>query len=283
MGRKKKGSAGEKAVGVLGGENKLEKVLTIAGSDSGGGAGIQSDLKTFSALKVYGTCAITSLTAQNTLGVRGIHMVPPPFVLEQMEAVLSDIDIRAAKTGMLGTADIVRTVSSCLRQYRLPFLVVDPVMVAESGDRLLQEDAVEVLKRELIPLASVVTPNLKEAEVLSGMNVRTEDDMCRAAVEIARLGSDYVLVKGGHLPGKALDILFDGQNFQKIVSEKIDTPHTHGTGCTLSSAITAFLARGYNMADASLEAKKYVTSALKAAFQVGRGRGPLHHMFSFYN
>jgi hydroxymethylpyrimidine/phosphomethylpyrimidine kinase len=251
--------------------------MTIAGSDSGGGAGIQADLKTFQALGVYGASTVTAITAQNTLGVTAVHEIPTDVIAAQLDAVLSDIGVDAAKTGMLSSADIILTVCDRIRYWRLEKLVVDPVMVAKSGDRLLREDAVAELKRELLPLAMVLTPNLPEAEVLVGHPLESDGDIREAARNIARMGPRAVLMKGGHRHGDATDILYDGTDFLELTSERFDTPNTHGTGCTLSAAIAAGLSRGLNVQDAVREAKRYVSEAIRCAQPLGGGHGPVAH------
>ena len=258
-------------------DTKIKTALTIAGSDSGGGAGIQADLKTFSRFGVFGTSAITSITAQNTLGVRAIFDIPPKLVGEQIDAVLSDIGADAVKTGMLSSADIVRTVSNRISRYSIENLVVDPVMVAKGGERLLRGDAVESLKKDLLPLALIATPNMEEAEVLAGSAVRDEEGMERAARAIHGLGPKYVLVKGGHLPGDPVDILFDGACFKRYTAERVETRHTHGTGCTYSAAIAANLALGRTIEEAVGISKRYITAAIGAGLRIGGGRGPVGH------
>jgi len=260
----------------------MSKAMTIAGSDSGGGAGIQADLKTFAAFGVYGTSAIVALTAQNTLGVAGIHEVPPEFVAAQIDAILDDIGADAAKTGMLANSAIIAAVADRLRAHRLEKLVVDPVMVAKSGDALLRPEAVDALKRLLLPLAHVVTPNLPEAEVLVGRKLEDEADVRRAAREIHEMGAAHVVVKGGHRAGPAVDLLFDGREFREYPAERIDTPHTHGTGCTFSAAIAAGLARGLAVPDAVALAKEYLTEAIRYAEPIGRGRSPVHHFWKLW-
>src|SRR3972149_3156142 len=231
----------------------MPSVLTIAGSDSSAGAGIQADLKTFAALGVYGTCAIT---AQNTLGVGAVQEMPPGIVAAQIDAVVTDIRPDAGKTGMLASAPIIEVVAAKAREHGLPNLVVDPVMVAKTGDRLLREDAVVALRELLIPLATVVTPNLPEAEALTGRPVQSDEDVRRAAEEIVRLGARAVVVKGGHrVSGEAVDVLYDGKAFREYSAPRIETASTHGTGCTFASAIAAGLARGMPLADAVAEAK----------------------------
>jgi hydroxymethylpyrimidine kinase/phosphomethylpyrimidine kinase len=251
--------------------------LTIAGSDSGGGAGIQADLKTFTAFGVYGMTIITSVTAQNSLGVLAIHDLPAPFVLRQLEAVLSDLPVDAVKTGMLANADIVRAVAEQLRERAVKNLVVDPVMVAKSGRRLLQEDALDALRDELLPLATIVTPNLPEAEVIAGLKISRPENMRRAAETIWKLGSSHVLIKGGHLQGRALDIFYDGEDFTELAADRIRTRHTHGTGCTLSAAIAAALAIGLPISQAVIAAKDFITRAIQGAPGLGHGHGPLNH------
>ncbi|EEG76130.1 bifunctional hydroxymethylpyrimidine kinase/phosphomethylpyrimidine kinase [Dethiobacter alkaliphilus] len=257
----------------------MYKALTIAGSDSGGGAGIQTDLKTFAALGVYGTSVITALTAQNTKGVHGIHPVPPDFINCQLEAVLSDIPVHAAKTGMLGDAKTITAVADSLNKHRVSNLVVDPVMVAQSGDRLLQEDAVDALRDKLLPHALVVTPNLPEAEVLLGRQITTVDAMVAAAREIRLMGPRHVLVKGGHLEGQDMvDIFFDGRTIHHLSEKKLDTPHTHGTGCTYAAAIAACLAKNLSPYDAVTRAKQFITDAISHGICVGGGYGPTNPM-----
>jgi hydroxymethylpyrimidine/phosphomethylpyrimidine kinase len=253
------------------------RVLTIAGSDSGGGAGIQADLKTITALGGFGMSVITALTAQNTLGVTGIHEVPADFVAMQFDAVASDIGIDAAKTGMLASVEIMRVVVAKVKQYGIEKLVVDPVMVAKGGARLIREDAREALMKELIPLACIVTPNIPEAEVLSGMPIAGPEDMRTAAAIIHKLGARYVVVKGGHLSGDATDILYDGRRFYDFSAERIATRDTHGTGCTFSAAIATGLAAGKSVHDAVDAAKKYIQEAIRYAWRIGGGHGPTNH------
>lgn len=254
------------------------RALTIAGSDSGGGAGIQADLKTFSALHVYGTSVLTAITAQNSIGVHGVVNLPPEFVARQLDAVLGDIGTDAAKTGMLSTAPIIRVVADRLRTHGVRAVVVDPVMIAKSGDPLLEPDARSALIEAILPLARVVTPNLHEAAALADMTVGTLEEMEAAARRIHALGPAWVLVKGGHLAGKeAVDVLFDGRTATQYAEERVPTPHTHGTGCTYSAAIAAGLARGAGVPEAVAEAKRYVTAAIRAGGPLGRGVGPLRH------
>ncbi len=261
---------------------KIPRALTIAGSDSSGGAGIQGDLKTFSALGVYGMSAVAALTSQNSLGINGIIEIDPDFVSSQIRSVVLDIGVDAVKTGMLSNAAIISRVSSDLKDLRLEKVVVDPVMVAKSGDRLLKADAIDALVSQLLPVVLIITPNLQEAEVLTGMRVECADDMKCAAVKLKEFGPKYVLIKGGHLPGNPVDLLWDGRNFREYAGVRHQTPHTHGTGCTLASAIAAFLARGSSVEDAVARAKAYVTGAIAKGLPLGLGHGPVHHFHEFY-
>jgi hydroxymethylpyrimidine/phosphomethylpyrimidine kinase len=258
----------------------IPKALTIAGSDSGGGAGIQADLKTFSAFRVFGMSVITAVTAQNSLGVQGVENLPPAFVALQLRSVLSDFGAGAAKCGMLSTAPIIEAVAATLADDPVEKLVVDPVMVAKSGDALLQPDARQALIERVLPLALVVTPNLPEAESLAGIPVVSRPDMEEAARRIHRLGPRYVLVKGGHLKGDAIDLLWNGKAFTAFRAPRIDSGNTHGTGCTLSAAIAAGLARGQAIGDAIRDAKAYVTRAIREGFAAGRGVGQLRHFIA---
>jgi hydroxymethylpyrimidine/phosphomethylpyrimidine kinase len=255
----------------------VPKALTIAGSDSGGGAGIQADLKTFTAFEVFGMSVLTAVTAQNSLGVLGVLDLPPDFVARQLDAVLDDFGADAIKTGMVATKDIIGAVAGRLRAHRGAPVVVDPVMVASSGDPLLQPSARDALVRELLPLAHVVTPNLPEAATLADMAVETEPDMIEAARRIAALGPRHVLVKGGHLKDSATDILWDGHTLTRFPAPRLQGPPTHGTGCTYSSAIAAGLARGRTLEAAVTEGKAYVTATIRESFQAGRGVGALRH------
>ncbi len=260
------------------------RALTIAGSDSGGGAGIQADLKTFAANGCYGMSVITALTAQNTQGVRGIHPVPPEFVAQQLAAVLADIGVDAVKIGMLFSPELILTVARKLREYPAPQVVLDPVMIAASGDKLLRDDAVVALKEHLIPVATLLTPNLPEAAVLLGREIATREAMAAAAAELATWGCPNVLVKGGHLTvDDSADCLYLGATRQIhwLDGPRIPTRNNHGTGCTLSSAIAARLAQGDTMADAVRRAKEYITGAIRAgaAYEIGHGHGPVHHFW----
>ena len=258
----------------------MRTALTIAGSDSGGGAGIQADLKTFAAHGVYGTTAITAITAQNTRGVTGWEAVSPALVASQIEAVVSDIGADAVKTGMLANAGIVEAVVDTVRRLRLGVLVVDPVMVAKGGGRLLEEAAVSAIRHRLLPLARVVTPNIPEAEELAGMRITSLDDMRAAARRILELGPGVVLVKGGHLEGdESIDIAADASGFFEFRGPRLATLHTHGTGCTLASAIAANLALGYEVRDAIGRARVYLEGAIRNAPGIGHGQGPLGHFW----
>ncbi|QDK82070.1 bifunctional hydroxymethylpyrimidine kinase/phosphomethylpyrimidine kinase [Spirosoma sp. KCTC 42546] len=260
------------------------RVLTIAGSDSGGGAGIQADLKTFAALGCYGMSVITALTAQNTKAVTGILPISPAFIAEQMKAVLSDIGVDAVKIGMLHSPEVIVQVAKTLTEFGVTTIVLDPVMVAKSGDKLLQDEAVDALKSYLLPLSSVITPNLPEASVLLGRSVETLADMEPAAEELAKLCLGAILVKGGHLTAdESTDLLYLSEHEQHFFpTARITTGNSHGTGCTLSSAIAAGLARGLSVIDAVAAAKDYVTQALQmgAVYKLGHGHGPVHHFFN---
>lgn len=255
------------------------KALTIAGSDSGGGAGIQADLKTFQAFGIFGACAITSVTAQNTLGVRSIHDVPSRVVADQIDVVMEDIQPDSAKTGMLSNQKIVKVVVGRVKKHNINNLVVDPVMVAKSGAPLLTEDARDTLVEELLPVAFLVSPNVQEAQIISGVKIKNIEDAKEAAHLIHARGAKFVLLKGGHLPGeRAVDILFDGERYRYYSSPKFDTKNTHGTGCTFSSAITAGLAKKMSVDHSVQMAKDYITRAIKQApSRIGKGHGPLYH------
>jgi hydroxymethylpyrimidine/phosphomethylpyrimidine kinase len=260
----------------------VPKALTIAGSDSGAGAGIQADLKTFAALGVYGTSVITAITAQNTVKVSQVLELSPELVAAQIDAVIGDIDAEALKTGMLANAGIIEVVAAKIRQYRLKNLVVDPVMVAKSGDLLLRKDAVQALRSQLIPLAQIVTPNLPEAEELTGMKLTREKEFEEAARRIIAMGAKHVVIKGGHRRGPAIDLFFNGKKMSSLRSRRIRSRHTHGTGCTFSAAIAAYLARGETVEIAVFHAKKYITAAIRAGFAVGSGHSPVHHFYRFW-
>ena len=257
--------------------------LTIAGSDSSGGAGIQADIKTMTALGVYGMTAITALTAQNTTGVKSIKEVDTDFLRDQLNCVFDDIYPDAVKTGMLPNAGIIEVVADCLKQRGAKQLVIDPVMVSTSGSALINEQAVNTLKTKLFPLKGLVTPNIPEAEVLSDINIETGQDMIRAARIISQRvsGSPAILIKGGHERNTANDLLYSGDNEIWFNGERIDNPNTHGTGCTLSSAIACNLALGYSMEDSVGNSKRYISGALKSGLNLGKGSGPLNHVYLF--
>jgi hydroxymethylpyrimidine kinase / phosphomethylpyrimidine kinase / thiamine-phosphate diphosphorylase len=252
----------------------MKIILTIAGSDSGGGAGIQADLKTITVLGGFGTSVITALTAQNTLGVQGVHAIPTTFIQQQIDSVLSDIGTDAAKTGMLASPEIVEIVSEGIRRYKVQPLVVDPVMVAKSGDSLLSKDAREIIKKVLLPLAFLVTPNLPEAEVLCGFPVRDTEQMKTAAKKIQDLGPGNVLIKGGHLKGDAVDILYDGRSFRTYEGPRLNQRNTHGTGCTFSAALATFLGQGLSIHQAVTQAKAFINRAIFTGISIGSGHGP---------
>lgn len=259
----------------------VPRALTIAGSDSGGGAGIQADLKTFTALGVYGMSAITSVTAQNTQGVQEIFNLPPELVEQQMDSVFSDIGVDAVKIGMLSTKEIILAVSKKITEFDLKNLVLDPVMIAKGGEDLLQKEAEQTLIDELLPNTYLLTPNNPEAGVLCGIEINSIDDMKEAAKSIKALGPQNVLIKGGHLdPSQnAVDILYDGKEFYEFKSERINTKNTHGTGCTYSAAICAGLAKGLSLVEAIAGAKEYINLAIKNSFEIGSGHGPLNHFW----
>ena len=263
------------------------RVLTIAGSDSGGGAGIQADLKTFSAIGCYGMSVITALTAQNTQGVNGIHAVPPAFAVEQIDAVLSDIGTDAIKIGMLFSAELIEAVAKALKKHGADNIVLDPVMVAQSGDKLLQDDAIEAIKMHLMPLADVVTPNIPEASVLCERPLREVRDIESAAQTLAQHGSRSILIKGGHGEAdQSIDLLFlaHENRFVRLVADRIKTHNNHGTGCTLSSAIASYMAKGKDIEEAVQKAKKFMNQAIAAGanYKLGYGHGPVHHFFQWW-
>ena len=258
----------------------IKQVLTIAGSDSGGGAGIQADLKAMSANGVFAMSVLTAITAQNTEEVTDVFELPASIVAAQLDAIFDDFDVSAVKTGMLASTEIIHVVVAMLRPQAPPNLVVDPVMMSKSGRPLLKPDAVDTLKNELLPLALIVTPNVHEAQQLSGIEIATLADARRAAKIIHQFGSRHVLIKGGHLLAeRATDLLYDGRFFHVFKGEFIDTPHTHGTGCTFASAIAAQLARGKPIADAVQAAKTYLTEAIRHSLAIGHGKGPTDHFY----
>lgn len=273
----------------------MKKVLTIAGSDSGGGAGIQADLKTMTVHGVYGASVITSVTAQNTVGVQAVNNLKPKFVAAQIDSVLSDIKIDALKTGMLGTREIVEITAEKIKEYELQNLVVDPVMAASSGDLLLDKNAVESYKEKLFPLAKIITPNLMEAKILAGKDPEEKASSKWLAEKLIEYGSEYVLIKGGHLnnasgleavsesertPNLAVDLLYDGDEFVEFKAEYIQSRNTHGTGCTLSASLASNLAKDLSVKDALKLTKSYITGAIKNGFKVGEGDNPVNHIFS---
>jgi hydroxymethylpyrimidine/phosphomethylpyrimidine kinase len=258
----------------------MRTALTIAGSDSGAGAGIQADLKTFAAHGVYGTCAVTAVTAQNTLGVTMVEAMPADLVTAQIEAVASDIGVHAVKTGMLATAAIVEAVAAAVHDLELPMLVVDPVMIAKSGDSLVVDDVVATMKAELLKQAFLVTPNIPEAESLSGITIHSDEDRRQAARRIAALGAKNVVIKGGHLPADdIIDLLYSHGQFVEFRHARVAGRHTHGTGCTFASSIAATLALGGSLHDAIPRAQAYVAGAIRAGLDLGKGHGPMNHFF----
>ncbi len=259
------------------------RALTIAGSDSGGGAGIQADLKTFAALGVFGTSAITAITAQNTLGVTAVAEVPVEVISEQIEAVVTDIGVDAVKTGMLSSPEIVECVVDAVERFELSPLVVDPVMIAATGAQLLHDDAIESVKNRLVPLSTVVTPNVLEAEVLTGIEIGSIEDMELVGGELVTMGADAAVVKGGHFDdgsGRVTDVLVTREGVTRITSLRIDTTSNHGTGCTFASAVAAHMAHGIELASAVDLAQRYVWNAMANASPIGGGHGPLNHMFA---
>jgi len=262
--------------------NKIARALTIAGSDSGGGAGIQADLKTFAASEVYGMSVLTSITAQNTLGVYGIQDVDPKIITAQIRAILDDIGVDAAKTGMLHTSEIIRTVEAEIKKVNMP-IVIDPVMVAKSGATLLDPTAIETMKKYLLPLAQVTTPNRPEAEILSGLKISSYEDAELAARKISEMGTKAVVVKGGHIKGNhVFDILYIDGNIEKFENKRIETNTTHGTGCCFSAAITSELAKGKKIPEAVSTAKKLIDLAIRFGLKLGRGHGPVNPMAILY-
>ena len=262
----------------------MRTALTIAGSDSSGGAGIQADLKTFAAHGVYGLSVVTAVTAQNTIGVTAFEALPADLVIAQLEAVVSDIGAHAAKTGMLANAAIVRAVAAAVDGLKIPWLVVDPVMLAKSGDRLLDDEAVVAMKSALLRRAFLVTPNIPEAETLAGITIASEDARREAARRIVALGAATVIIKGGHFPSPDIvDLLYDGRRFVEFRTERVAGRSTHGTGCTFAAAVTAHLALGHSLEDAVPQAQQYVAGAIRGAPQLGRGHGPMDHFWKTPN
>ncbi|MBN2984566.1 bifunctional hydroxymethylpyrimidine kinase/phosphomethylpyrimidine kinase [Cohnella algarum] len=257
---------------------RIGRALTIAGSDSGGGAGIQADLKTFQELGVYGMSALTSITAQNTTGVQAVYPLTVEAIVKQIEAVGTDIGVDAVKTGMLFSSEIIRVVAETIRGFGWKRVVVDPVMIAKGGAELLREDAVRALTERLLPLTMVVTPNIPEAEKLVGLNIRSQTDKREAAKRLSGFGARYVIIKGGHDEGEmAVDLLFDGRDFTELAGNRIATANTHGTGCTFSAALAAGLASGLGVEEASRQAKAFIQAAIEDGIEIGRGHGPTNH------
>ena len=262
----------------------MKTALSIAGSDCSGGAGIQADLKSFSANGVFGMSVITAITAQNTMGVFDVQDVTPEMISKQIQVIFDDIKVDAVKIGMVSKIESIKAIGQALRNVEnLPQVVLDPVMVSKSGFKLLSEDAKETLIKELFSLSTLITPNLPEAEEILGIEIQNLDQMKKAAIELRKLGPEYVLVKGGHLKEDATDLLYDGENFIYLPQERINTKHTHGTGCTLSSAIAANLAKGMTIEEAVREGKRYVTVAIEHGFKLGKGVGPTNHFYELYN
>lgn len=257
--------------------NHIPCSLTIAGTDPSGGAGIQADLKTFQELKSYGMSVITSVVAQNTTGVQAVHHVPLPIIEQQLDSVTTDMPIHAFKTGMISNIDMMHLIADKIQHINAPY-VMDPVMVATSGDALVETEARDFLRQHLLPLSSIVTPNIPEAEYLIGEKIQTTDDMKQAAeLIVSKFGAGAALVKGGHMAGEAVDFLYDGSTMNRFSATRIETTNTHGTGCTYSAAITAYLSMGVHLYDAVKEAKQFVTTAIQHAFPLGSGNGPTNH------
>lgn len=256
----------------------IKKALTIAGSDSGGGAGIQADLKTFQELNVFGMSAITAVTAQNTLGVHGVYPLSVEAVVNQIESIGTDLGTNAIKTGMLFSSDIIQAVSECINEFQWENVVVDPVMIAKGGASLLQNEAVTAMKEHLLPLAMVITPNIPEAEVLADMSICTLDDRLEAAKRLYQLGAKHVVIKGGHDEGNELvDVLYNGEEFTYFTGKRIATKNTHGTGCTFAAAVTAELAKGNSVKRAVATAKDFIQAAIEDDLEIGNGHGPTNH------
>ncbi len=255
----------------------MKKVLTIAGSDSSGGAGIQGDLKTFSANETFGMSVITAITAQNTQGVFLVHDIPSEAIEAQINTLFEDIEIDGIKIGMVSIPETIEMIAATLKKFNLPEIVLDPVMVSKSGSNLLQPNAIHALKKHLVPMAYLITPNIPEAEVLTGMRIKSEEEMIEAAKALMNLGCKNVLLKGGHLDGPAVDILYDGTEIKKFVVDRIDSKNNHGTGCALSSSICSNLAKGYTLEEAVSKSKMYVYESIKQGFPIGKGVGALNH------
>ena len=266
-------------------EHFKNKVLTIAGSDSGAGAGIQADLKTFAAIGVYGASVLTAVTAQNSIGVQDVRIMDEDIINSQIDSVLSDIGASAVKTGMLANSNIIKLVSKKIKEYKIQNLIVDPVMVSESGDALLEEDAVSSYVQDIIPKSVLVTPNILEAEKISKINISSEQDVEKAGKKILDLGAKNVLIKGGHFKGNfSVDFLFrNGTKIIKFKKDRVNTQNTHGTGCTLSAAIAAYMTKGESLEFSIRKSKEFLTNALKNSYSVGKGPGPVNHFFNFKN
>ncbi|MDQ0214389.1 hydroxymethylpyrimidine/phosphomethylpyrimidine kinase [Oikeobacillus pervagus] len=260
----------------------MKTALTIAGSDSGGGAGIQADLKTFSAHGVFGMSVITAVTAQNTKEVRGVQNIDVDIIRQQIEAIYDDLPVNAVKIGMLSSVEIIDTVSSSLKERKSQPIVLDPVMISKSGHSLLLPNAVKALIEKLVPLADIITPNVPEAEELTGIKIQTEEDMVTACKKICELGAANVLLKGGHLEGEPHDLFFNGENIHWFKGKRVHTKNTHGTGCTLSSAIAANLAKENDLYTAVKKAKQYISMAITHSLDIGKGHGPTHHFYELY-
>lgn len=260
----------------------MHKSLTIAGSDSSGGAGIQADLKTMTALGIYGMSAITALTAQNTTGVQSIFEVTPKFLEDELDSIFTDIFPDSVKIGMVSNADLIRVISKKLREHNAKNIVVDPVMVSTSGSKLMADGAKDTLLSELFKVADIITPNIPEAEALTGQSIKSKDDMLEAAKKIGEFFEGYILLKGGHSADDADDLLYKNSEKIWIKGERIENPNTHGTGCTLSSAIASYLAMGHDVPESVHLAKEFITGAISAKLDLGKGRGPLNHMWKIY-
>lgn len=260
----------------------MKNVLTIAGSDSCGGAGIQADIKTFSAHGVYGMSVITAVTAQNTVGVFAVQDVDKEIIREQIKCIYNDIEVSAVKIGMVSKIETIQVIVEELSKYKAKNIVLDPVMISKSGYNLLKSESKEILINKLIPIATIVTPNLLEAEIILGTHINNLDEMINAAKEIYNKGPQNVLIKGGHLESDATDVLYDGNEIYLLNGERIEVKNTHGTGCTLSSAIASNLALGYNVKNSVEKAKEYITIAIKNSFSIGHGVGPTHHFYKLY-
>ena len=262
---------------------KINRAMTVAGSDSGGGAGLQADLKTFAANGVYGTSVVTTITAQNTLGVREVLELPISLIESQIDSVLTDIGTDVVKTGMLYSSEVIRAVAAKINQYDIGLLVVDPVMKAKGGAKLINDEAIDTLRNVLIPLATVITPNAPEAQDLTGIVVEDIDSAREAAIKLVEMGAKSAVVKGGHFDvGPATDVLYDGEEFRLFTTRRVDTPNTHGTGCTFASATAAGLAKGKSIRDSVSDAKGYVTGAIRYNFPMGNGHGPLNHFYEYW-